>query len=243
MTETIIVNIGHHYLGFTISGPAPPVFIPRNLKFQLKEEISIQVKSPNNYGHVPYATDFVLVRKSPQYPNPFICLETSHNFLFGQNQLLFAPRDGPFGWTNWEACDRESVIRNPFNQPLPVVHEWNAGGVNAWNAGGAWAASSASSSVRAFTASSALSSLRAFMAFSASSGMRGFTASASSSRQPTLLAFAASLNAHGSLSSPLPISKDENDEDNESNEDVEDEDDEYHDRVFTVDDDDHHIGH
>ena len=100
MTTTILVTMGQHYLGFTIPGPETLVFIPRNLKFQLKEDVSIQVKSPNNNGHVPYATDFVLVRKSPQYPNPFVSRETNHNFLLGQNQLIFAPRDGPFGWTN-----------------------------------------------------------------------------------------------------------------------------------------------
>ena len=146
MPETIIITIGNHYLGFTLPRPRPQVYTPKNLKFQHKENVTIQVQSPNKYGKLPYATNWVLIKKLLEDPNPFVSLETNHNFILGQNRLLFAPRNGNIGWADWEACERESATRNPCNQPLPIVSEYNARNANSWNAGGAWAAFSTSSS-------------------------------------------------------------------------------------------------
>ena len=159
MPETILITIGNHHLGFTLPTPRAPVYIPRNHTFQLKENVTNQLQSPNEYGKLPYETNWVLIKKLMEDPHPFVSLETNHNFILGQNRLLFAPRNGAFGWTDWEACERESALRNPFNQPLPIVNEYNTRNANAWNAGGAWAAFPASSSAPSASASARSSRL------------------------------------------------------------------------------------
>ena len=244
MPETILITIGNHHLGFTLPTPRAPVYIPRNHTFQLKENVTNQLQSPNEYGKLPYETNWVLIKKLMEDPHPFVSLETNHNFILGQNRLLFAPRNGAFGWTDWEACERESALRNPFNQPLPIVNESNTRNANSWNAGGAWAAfpasssaPSASASARVFT-SAVSSSSRPFATSFASSGARADTSFDATSRTTASSTFASSSFARASPLSPPSMSADDDDESDESDENVKNEDEKHPRRVFTVDDDD-----
>ena len=199
----------------TLPGPRPPVYLPKNLKFYIKKNVTIQVQSPNKYGKLPYAIDWVLVKKLLKDQHPFVSCETNHNFIFGQNRLLFDPRNGTLGWTDWEACERESAIRNPFHQPLPIVNEYNARNANAWKASGTWAAFStstsapSSSNARVITTPAASSSLRAFATFFALLSARAFTSFAACARAAALSTFA-SLFARASPVTPFSMSCKEN---------------------------------
>ena len=68
---------------------------------------------------MPYPTEITLVLNSPAVHYLFIYLETYHNLTLGQNQLLYAPLDGNFGYTNWEACVHISTLHDIWHQPPP----------------------------------------------------------------------------------------------------------------------------
>ena len=100
MTETITMTINDHYVSFTIPQPHPNVFQPRNLKFRFKENMYLEMKSPNWDGYVPYPTDYQMVIMEPQVPMPIYSLETNNNFLLGNVKLFLAPYVAFFPHTN-----------------------------------------------------------------------------------------------------------------------------------------------
>lgn len=129
MSETITMTIDGHYVSFTIPQPHPNVFQPRNLKFRFKEGMTIEMKSPNWEGYIPYPTDFQMVLVEPELPNPMYFLETRNNFLLGNAKLCYAPYVTTFQYTNWEGCVHETALRNVINeQQQPVVIPWNPNG-------------------------------------------------------------------------------------------------------------------
>ena len=88
MTETIIVTMDGHRIAFTIPQPHIKVFQPRNLKFRFKDNMSIEMQSPNYLNYLPYPTDYQMVIMEPEIPMPMYSLETNNDFFSWKRKTL-----------------------------------------------------------------------------------------------------------------------------------------------------------
>lgn len=74
MATTMTINNDGRYIAFTIPQQQPNVFQPKNLKFRIKQNMTLDIKSPNNQGYIPYPTDFQMLLVEPEVPKPLYSL-------------------------------------------------------------------------------------------------------------------------------------------------------------------------